>query len=622
MNLSDNLMSPNNISIEDFLRKITLPKRYFGGNFVIAEKFEEEEKSFLESFVQCDGSEFSEPEHQKVTAVLADIRHSIEQNFTFISEVLTYHENADPKASQIAFDTLMENIKDDLFIGTIDDWIKIDVGDKSFYTGFRVAGGHEFFRVRPTESFSDEISGNADGMFHIPISKRQNASNGRFSLAGFPSLYLSTMLPLAWQETGYPAKYYYSEYQYEYSYDKLSQKRDMSNELQFISLYSPNEINFWGAATKYNNFDLWLKVIARYLKTYPLTLACSFVNSSGNAPYKQEYIIPQMLMQWIQRNSANVQGITYFTCLETSAITNGWCAYNIALPALKPHDEKMYSIRLKECFNWSKPFYYSIPIIDKKLNELDREILDDFIREITGAISTLDFPDTLRDCLREMLNISSCMQSLFDCASSTDMQLVLHMLSSIRGNYQNISKISLDKRIAEAKTDTSSPTIKHDMSLDEICNIFAQFYNRFVEHGNNTGGISKLIDKYNWTTWNDLVHQSFLHILFSNFRGMEELTDWLKNNHILYFYRLLKPDDDTVAVLKEIAKSQGMSMDDFFGVPAGDDEWVKANIGSIKQPIIIKRNSVSILSPKSTKEIEFAHIGFDKKELGDLLRMT
>lgn len=35
----------------------------------------------------------------------------------------------------------------------------------------------------------------------------------------------------------------------------------------------------------------------------------------------------------------------------------------------------------------------------------------------------------------------------------------------------------------------------------------------------------------------------------------------------------------------------------------GDDEWIKANIGSIKQPIIIKRNSVIIWSPKSTKEI-------------------
>jgi hypothetical protein len=33
-----------------------------------------------------------------------------------------------------------------------------------------------------------------------------------------------------------------------------------------------------------------------YVKQYPLVLACGFVNHSGRVSYKQEYIIPQMLM--------------------------------------------------------------------------------------------------------------------------------------------------------------------------------------------------------------------------------------------------------------------------------------------------------------------------------------
>lgn len=426
-------------------------------------------------------------------AALSDIRHSIEQNFKLISEIFSYHESADLKDAQIAFDTLMENIKNDLFIGTIDDTIRIDSGGKHFYSSFRFSQGNRFFRVRPTESYSDMISDNADELFHIPISKRQHASNERFSLAGFPSLYLSTMLPLAWQETGYPAKYYYSEYQYEHSYNKTTGERDFDEEMQFISLYSPNEINFWGTSVKYSNFDLWLEVLVRYLKTYPLVLACSFVNLNGSTPYKQEYIIPQMLMQWILRNSDKVQGVTYFSCLETSAITDGWCAYNIALPVLKPYDNKMHSIKLKERFNWSKPVYYSIPIIDKELNEPDRKLIDNFIIEITGAISTLNFPDKLKDCLREILNVASCMQSLFNYSSNTDMRLVLHMLSLIQSNYQNISKISLDKRIAEVKSKTSNQMTNNYMDLDYNCEIFAQFYNRFVECGANTGEICKLM---------------------------------------------------------------------------------------------------------------------------------
>ena len=49
MNLSDKLMSANYMSIEDFLRKISLPKRYFGGDFVIAEKYEEERRHSLKA---------------------------------------------------------------------------------------------------------------------------------------------------------------------------------------------------------------------------------------------------------------------------------------------------------------------------------------------------------------------------------------------------------------------------------------------------------------------------------------------------------------------------------------------------------------------------------------------
>ena len=95
---------------------------------------------------------------------------------------------------------------------------------------------------------------------------------------------MSTMLPLAWQETGYPNQYYYSEYQYEYKYDDSLGNREVSNELQFVSLYSPNEIVNWGAATEVCILIFGSRVIARYIKAYPLTLACSFVNASGNAP--------------------------------------------------------------------------------------------------------------------------------------------------------------------------------------------------------------------------------------------------------------------------------------------------------------------------------------------------
>ena len=36
-----------NLKIEDLMKKITLPKRYFNNNFIISEKFREENEKFL-----------------------------------------------------------------------------------------------------------------------------------------------------------------------------------------------------------------------------------------------------------------------------------------------------------------------------------------------------------------------------------------------------------------------------------------------------------------------------------------------------------------------------------------------------------------------------------------------
>lgn len=67
-------------------------------------------------------------------------------------------------------------------------------------------------------------------------------------------------------------------------------KRATEDELKFLLLYSPDEIAIGGTSVKYNNFALWLEVITRYLKTYPLILTCFFVNQSGKVPYEYALI--------------------------------------------------------------------------------------------------------------------------------------------------------------------------------------------------------------------------------------------------------------------------------------------------------------------------------------------
>ena len=311
------------LTIEELFQKIILPKKYFSNDFNISDKFGDEATAFLSYLDQCDASEFTCEKQPEMKKQLEYVRLAAKDNIESILDIFDCFENADLKNAQDKFDGLLQRIENDIFISTIDDYVFIKTKDNTYRTSFRVTRGYEYYRVRAADYESDNIAQNPDELFHISRSKRAVANAGRFSLAGFPSLYLSTMLPLAWQECGYPSKYYYSKYQYERNYDLFWNEcsLDPEKELKLLSLYSPSEIRYWGASTKYNNFDLWVNVVFRYLRVYPLILACSFVNQSGHVPFKQEYIIPQMLMQWVQRNYSKVQGISYFTCIDTSTLS-------------------------------------------------------------------------------------------------------------------------------------------------------------------------------------------------------------------------------------------------------------------------------------------------------------
>ncbi|MDD2361756.1 MAG: hypothetical protein PHH84_02185 [Oscillospiraceae bacterium] len=609
------------LKIDNLMRKIALPKRYFNNDFIISDKFREETDTFISLLHQCSCKEFNVDQEEKIKQNLAEICDIALLNISSVLNIINYYENADLKTAQEEFDILMSRIKDDIFISSIDDWVQITTKEQNFWTQFRITPGYRYFRVRPSEYESYTISLNADELFHIPLSKRAYSNNERFSLAGFPSLYLSTMLPLAWQECGYPQKYYYSEYQFEHCYDSTFEKRLVDKELRFLSLYSPDEICNWGSSVKHNNFDHWLEVVTKYLKSYPLILACSFVNQSGKVPYKQEYIIPQMLMQWVQRNNLTVQGISYFTCIDTSMWPSQWCAYNIAIPAMAPYDDKMYSSILREKFCWTVPQFFTVPIADKKNNEHDREIIYSFVSDIRSAIRTYQFPMKLLDILNKMMNISGCLMSLLDNGSAQHMQLALHILNSLYSNCSQLKTFRLENLIDEVLQDKQDLNLINNLNLYDAINTFRNLYNRFIGDIETDESIEKIIDNYKMLCWNDLHPHSEIILIYTNETEITEPLKWLHEKHVLHFLKKLDSSDNTVKYLKQIAEEAKVSIQDFWDIPIGNDEWIKMNINEIKTPIFIKQNDVSIFSPDGTAFYEFVQIGFNKDILAEKLNV-
>lgn len=566
------------MKIEELLRNLELPKKYYDSNFDMSEKYAEEAKIFIDSLKCIDGAEFKNANKEsQIKEEFAALVSAADKNAKKILNVLKYYQGADLKSAQEEFDSLLNFLQPYLFWSTIDDWVSVEYKTKKKWTSFRTTRGHAFFRVRGVKERTDKIQNNPDELFHIPLSKRNLTNNERFSIAGFPSLYLSTMLPLAWQESGYPQKYYYSEYQYL----KLDGRdRNFDDEFVFLALYSPREICNWGIAEKYNDFELWLTVAVKCLMMYPLVLACSFVNHSGKGAYKQEYVVPQMLMQWVLRNKEIVQGISYFTCVDISMMPSEYCAYNVVIPAMEPYDIKKYSQRLRDEFIWTKPQYFELPLLDTEENKDDRKIIYQFIDRI-GKKYRMGLPDTFREYFYEIERVCVCLYHLMLSGSDSDIQMIVHTLNLINVAYLQIKKQSIEELIKVAK---EKNTFLTSDAFEKCSEELIMISNEFLIDDHKTNSIATIIDKYRNTIWNDYHHESLIDIATREGEPTNIIEKWCHEHNLIYKKHILNEQDADIL---------GKTLD------------------NVITPVIFRRNSVSIYDKKEYEPIDYFKENFD-----------
>lgn len=120
------------LTIEDLLQKIILPKKYFSNDFDISDKFRDEATAFLSYLDQCAGEEFNPEKQPLIKEQLESLRSDAKGNVKSILDIFDYFENADLKNAQDKFDELMQRIKDDIFISTIDDHVFVNMKDKTY----------------------------------------------------------------------------------------------------------------------------------------------------------------------------------------------------------------------------------------------------------------------------------------------------------------------------------------------------------------------------------------------------------------------------------------------------------------------------------------------------------
>lgn len=207
-------------------------------------------------------------------------------------------------------------------------------------------------------------------VFHTPYNLRSKVSTSRYSIAGYPSLYLGTSLSLCCEEI-HTDPYMDNTLA---SLFKLERTSGYTNtHIQIIELgikpqdflYEENN-NENNQRQRYIDKNLLKKndVKYAYLMWYPLIAACSYIRTNKKDPFAAEYIIPQLLMQWVRSEIDSEKyddydqliGIRYFSCASVRASDMG---FNYVFPTSgqqKSADVPYCSV-LADAFRLTAPVY-------------------------------------------------------------------------------------------------------------------------------------------------------------------------------------------------------------------------------------------------------------------------
>lgn len=211
-------------------------------------------------------------------------------------------------------------------------------------------------------------------IFHTPYTLRAKVSTSRYSIAGHPSLYLGTSLPLCQEELHLAPQDFAIAAAYHFQPESMVIKildlgikpgKLLDNEKK-ESIQKKRGISS-SAKGKKSSYVFW----------YPLIAACSFIRVNKKDPFAAEYIIPQLLMQWVQnqvlskkrfdkgsnqqmlcppRTSADLIGIRYFSCASKRAADMGF-DYVFPTSGDQIDANTAYCPELNSVFKMTEPAY-------------------------------------------------------------------------------------------------------------------------------------------------------------------------------------------------------------------------------------------------------------------------
>jgi hypothetical protein len=199
-------------------------------------------------------------------------------------------------------------------------WVENNVGYKDFY------------RIRVNDS---KYPLERKDLFHIPFQKRGRVKTQRYSIPGFPSLYLSNSIYVAWEEL----------------------KRPKLEEIQAARFRNKYTLILVDLTTDKYSKRYKTEVLSdqiSQLLLWPLVFICSIKTKFPEDSFKPEFIVPQLLLQWLRKNSDIVTGIKFSsTHIDFEKTKSTGLFFNVVIPVFE-NKESGFCKYLSEAFNMTE----------------------------------------------------------------------------------------------------------------------------------------------------------------------------------------------------------------------------------------------------------------------------
>lgn len=275
------------MTIDDLYQKIVTP----GSPLCYPFCYDGKDEDFLDYVMGIIGEYLEE-----VNNLDADSIDALNHCFDALPEESKPAKKFDFKRDVLAVEKLVEEVLQDSFRSYHEDaYSKLKsffIKDKFFYLGMLPQleldeNSGCFYRIR-----KDKINtAKGDGeLFHIPFEKRYLVSTQRYSIPGYPALYLGGDFFTSWCELDRPLLE-------GLSYAKFRFKE----KIKLLDLGLPDN----PTPTLGDKYS--------FCAMYPILMSCMVRVKHQSAAFKPEYLIPQLMLKLVRDYGAYLQGIAYMS---------------------------------------------------------------------------------------------------------------------------------------------------------------------------------------------------------------------------------------------------------------------------------------------------------------------